>query len=267
MLSVDALIDDALRGALGADPANIRVTGSWSTVQRSSHAGRAQVYRNVVLSVRADCAVGSCSLEFNELDQTAVDDCAGATLAELLGSTQLPIRIAALDAFLALMTPHAAQPNATPVAVPGGTTLEKSLARARHVVALLSPPPGMRVALVGVVNSLIQALRERDATCLPCDFNISQTEWNEPVSRCWREVVDSADAVLATGMTLSNGSFEPLLARACERRIPLVIYAQTGSAIAPRFIGHGVSAVSAEPFPFFSLHGGPTTIYLYRSGL
>jgi uncharacterized protein (DUF4213/DUF364 family) len=133
------------------------------------------------------------------------------------------------------------------------------------VIGLLNLKPGRRVALIGVVNSLIQALREREADCLPCDFNITRTEWGDPVYQRWQEVVDIADAVLATGMTLSNATFDPLLSRAQERGIPVVVYAQTGSAIVPRFLGHGVSAVSAEPFPFFSLHGDPTTIYLYRS--
>jgi hypothetical protein len=265
MLHVGALLHAALQGELGPDPAAIPVTGSWSTVQRSGHAGRTEVYRNVVVSLRAGRAVGSCYVELEEVDPDDVDGCVGRTLAQLLDHQRLAIQIAALDTYLELVAPHKIQPGAEAVTIPGGTTLEKSLLRARCVIGLLDLKPGRRVALIGVVNSLIQALREREADCLPCDFNITRTEWGDPVYQRWQEVVDIADAVLATGMTLSNATFDPLLSRAQERGIPVVVYAQTGSAIVPRFLGHGVSAVSAEPFPFFSLHGDPTTIYLYRS--
>jgi hypothetical protein len=265
MLQLDALVCQALNGELGPPARDLAVTGSWSTVQRSSHTGRAEVYRNVVLSLRVGCAVGSCSVEFDDFHQEDIDDCVGRTIAELLGHERRAIRVAALDAYLGLVKPHEVQPDAEAVIIPGGTTLEKSLFRARRVVDLLDFRPGTRVALVGVVNSLIQAIRERDAGCLPCDLNLVKTEWGDPVSRCWQDVVNEADVVLATGMTLSNGTFEPLLSLAESRGVPVVIYAQTGSAIVPRFLGHGVTAASAEPFPFFSLHGGPTTIYLYRA--
>jgi hypothetical protein len=265
MLQLDALVRQALDGELGPPARDLPVTGSWSTVQRSSHTGRAEVYRNVVLSLRAGCAVGSCSIEFDNFRQGDIDDCVGRTLAELLVDERRAIRVAALDAYLGLALPHQDQPDAEAVIIPGGTTLEKSLFRAHRVVDLLDLRPGMRVALIGLVNSLIQAIRERGAGCLPCDLNVAQTEWGDPVSHCWQDVVDKADVVLATGMTLSNGTFEPLLTRAKTRGAPVVIYAQTGSAIVPRFLGHGVIAASAEPFPFFSLHGGPTTIYLYKS--
>ncbi|WAX82163.1 hypothetical protein [Streptomyces sp. KMM 9044] len=42
-------------------------------------------------------------------------------------------------------------------------------------------------------------------------------------------------------------------------------FAQTGSAVLPRFPGHGVSAVCAEPYPFFWLDGGPGTVHRYRA--
>jgi hypothetical protein len=41
-----------------------------------------------------------------------------------------------------------------------------------------------------------------------------------PVSRDMEEVVEAADAVVATGMTLSNGSFDVLLDRCLQQEIP-----------------------------------------------
>jgi uncharacterized protein (DUF4213/DUF364 family) len=77
--------------------------------------------------------------------------------------------------------------------------------------------------------------------------------------------VADCDLVLASGMTIGNGSFEPLLRTAVAADRPLVLFAQTASAIAPWFLGSGVTAVSAEPYPFFWLHGGPSTLHHYRT--
>ena len=70
--------------------------------------------------------------------------------------------------------------------------------------------------------------------------------------------------IVATGMTLGNGSFDTILAAVRRRGIPFVVYAQTGSAIVPRFLGHGVTGISAEPFPFSQFSADPTPIHLYR---
>ena len=78
------------------------------------------------------------------------------------------------------------------------------------------------------------------------------------------EAIEHADAVIATGMTLSNGSFDDLVRHCRERSAPLIVYAQTGSAIARAFLGNGVTALSAEPFPFSQFSAGPTTLYRYQ---
>ena len=114
------------------------------------------------------------------------------------------------------------------------------------------------MALIGVVNSLVGELEDRGARVLPCDFNVLETEWGRPVAANMHEVLREPDAILATGMTLGNGTFDPLLMRARALGVPLVLFAQTGSAVAPAFLGAGVTAVSAEPYPFFWLDGGPT---------
>jgi uncharacterized protein (DUF4213/DUF364 family) len=79
------------------------------------------------------------------------------------------------------------------------------------------------------------------------------------------QVIDSADAVVATGMTLSNGTFDLLIDRCCQQKKPLAIYAQTGSAVARAFLGSGVTALSAEPFPFSQFSSRPTSLYRYHS--
>jgi len=64
-------------------------------------------------------------------------------------------------------------------------------------------------------------------------------------------------------MTLSNGTFDVLLDRCREQRKPLVIYAQIRSAVVRAFLGSGVTALSAGPFPQFSSR--PSSLYRYRT--
>lgn len=252
------------RGFYGPDPARERIALAFRTTQTVRHAGRTSGYHNEVLSLRLEAAVGSCAVEPDELPATALDGCVGASVAELLDHPLLPVRIAALDAYLMRALPHVPGNGARPYPVPAGNTLRKSRARARGVVELLPVPAGTTVLVIGVVNSLIERLREIGVGYIPCDFKGGVTEWGEPISTCPEAALEQCDAILASGMTLGNGTFAPLLDHARATAKPLVMFAQTGSAILPRFLGAGVTAVSAEPYPFFWLDGGPGTIHRYR---
>lgn len=117
--------------------------------------------------------------------------------------------------------------------------------------------------VVGVVNSLLEALRSRGMSYVPCDLKGGLTEWGEAVVTDALAEADRCDALMVSGMTLGNGTFEPLRRHALAHGKQLVMFAQTGSAILPRFLGHGVSAVCAEPYPFFWLDGGPGTVHRY----
>lgn len=265
--SYDELVALVLRGALGPDPRTERINVAFTTRQAVRHEGRGGGYRNEVLSLRLAEAVGSCAVEPGRLPDGAVEDCVGADIARLLEHDLLPVRVAALDAYLMRTTAHSTAAGARPFPLPAGTSLEKSRARAKAVVELIDAPPGARVLVVGVVNSLLEALRARGLTYVPCDLLGGTTEWGEPVRTDARAELEHCDAVLASGMTLGNGSFEPLRQQAQRHGKPLVMFAQTGSAVLPRLIGAGVSAVCAEPYPFFWLDGGPGTLHRYGAAL
>ncbi|OLR94612.1 hypothetical protein [Actinokineospora bangkokensis] len=254
-MSVDQLVDRAARGEFGPlGTASLAFT----TRQGVRHRGRAGGYRNEVLSVRVGAAVGSCAVEPGSLDDDAVQGIAGRPVADLLADDDPAVRVAALDAHLMSVFPH--QAHATPVVVPAGDSLAKSLHRAATVVELLDPRPGQRVLVVGVVNSILHHLRARGVDYVPCDRKGGRTEWGEPIATDAADHLDTCDAVLATGMVLLDG-LAPLLAHPG----PLVLFAQTGSAVLPHFIGRGATAVSAEPYPFFWLDGGPSTLHQHRS--
>ena len=264
--SHDDLVQLVRRGSFGPDPADLRIAVAFTTRQAVRHEGRGTGYRNEVLSLRLAEAVGSCAVEPGHLPDSAVEECVGADVARLLEHPLLPVRVAALDAYLMHVRPHTPDHGATPVPLPAGSSLEKSRARAKAVAALLDLPPGATVLVVGVVNSLLEALRSRGLRYVPCDLKGGATEWGEPVLPDALAAAGRCDALLVSGMTLGNGTFEPLRRHALAHGKQLVMFAQTGSAVLPRFLGQGVSAVCAEPYPFFWLDGGPGTVHRYRAG-
>ncbi|MFC5720437.1 Rossmann-like domain-containing protein [Streptomyces gamaensis] len=255
-------------GQYGPAPHTLRASVAFTTSQAVHHTGRRGGYRNEVLSLRVGAAVGSCAVEPGTLPARTAEQCAGADVATLLRHPVLPIRIAALDAYLMHTAPHSTTHGASPWPLPAGDSLRKSRARARAVADLLRAAPGERVLVIGVVNSLLEALRERGNHCIPCDLKGGTTEWGETIRTDAHAELGRCDAVLASGMTLANGTFEPLRAHAARTGTRLVMFAQTGSAILPRLLGSGVDAVCAEPYPFFWLDGGPGVVhrYLHRPG-
>ncbi|MGA5252576.1 Rossmann-like domain-containing protein [Streptomyces pseudogriseolus] len=265
-VTYETLLARARGGELGPDPAGLRVAVAFTTRQAVRHDGRGTGYRNEVLGLRVGAAVGSCAVEPGATADGVVEECAGAAVDRLLDHPLEPVRVAALDAYLMHVAPHSPAHGARPVRVPAGTSLEKSRARARAVVGLLKLPPGVTVLVVGVVNSLLEALRARRLAYVPCDFKGGVTEWGEAVAGDALAEAHRCDALLVSGMTLGNGTFEPLRRHAREHGKQLVMFAQSGSAVLPRLLGHGVSAVCAEPYPFFWLDGGPSTLHLYQGG-
>ncbi len=259
----DELVACARAGGLGPDPAGLRIAVAFTTRQAVRHEGRSGGYRNEVLSLRLGAAVGSCAVEPGALPERAVEECAGVDVARLLEHPLPAVRVAALDAYLMHLAPHTPGNGARPVPLPAGTSLEKSVARARAVVELLELPVGATVLVVGVVNSLLTELRGRGLGYVPCDLKGGRTEWGEEVVTDALTAAGRCDALLVSGMTLGNGTFEPLRRHAVRHGKQLVMFAQTGSAVLPRFLGHGVSAVCAEPYPFFWLDGGPGVVHRY----
>ncbi|MCX5201653.1 DUF364 domain-containing protein [Streptomyces sp. NBC_00237] len=260
---VDALADAVLAGEQGPDPRELTATSVFWAHHGTRLAGGTVTYLNQYVLVRVGDAFGACAFEAGEVDAGVCGALSGSSLEALLRDPARPVRIAALDAYLAAVRPHRFS-GAEPVTLPAGPPEVRAVARDAAVAGLLDIAEGARVALIGVVNPLVAAIRERGGVPLPCDLNLRTTQWGDPVTRDMAEVLEAADAVVATGMTLSNGSFDAVLARCRARGVPLVVYAQTGSAVARAFLGAGVSALSAEPFPFSQFSAEPTVLYRYR---
>lgn len=264
--SVADLVNDVLSGKYGPNPETLFVVGAFWIRQSTQFPGTQQKYRNYYLLVRVGASFGACCVERDQLDSAVAEELSGQSVAALLADTRLPVRIAALDAYLSAVLPHREAAHASLMMLPSGAPPVRAVARDEAIASLLTLKPGQRVGLIGVVNPLVAAIQQHGAICLPCDFNMERTQDGLPVTKDMQSVLEQADVIIATGMTLSNGSFDLILAAAREREIPLIVYAQTGSGIVPRFLGNGVAAISAEPFPFSQFSADPTPIYLYRAG-
>ncbi|MFI0978598.1 Rossmann-like domain-containing protein [Streptomyces sp. NPDC021093] len=261
----EVLLAEVLAGEHGPLPEELTATSVFWAHHGTRLAGGSTTYLNQYVLVRVGGAFGACAFEAAELDPGICGALSGSSLGTLLRDPSRPVRIAALDAYLAAVRPHR-DAGAEAVLLPTGPPEVRAVARDAAIAGLLDVPQGAGVALIGVVNPLVAAIRERGGVPLLCDLNLRTTQWGDPVARDMAEVLDTADAVVATGMTLSNGSFDTILARCRERGVPLVVYAQTGSAVARAFLGAGVSAVSAEPFPFSQFSAEETVLYRYRAG-
>ncbi|WP_433559506.1 Rossmann-like domain-containing protein [Pseudonocardia xinjiangensis] len=263
--TVGVLTADVLAGRYGPSPADLVATSVFWVHHGTRLAGGTTTYRNQYLLVRVGAAFGACAFEAGEVDPEVCTAASGSPLDVLLRAGPGALRTAALDAYLAAQAPHR-DSVATPVVLPAGPPEARARARDTAVAGLLDVAPGARVALIGVVNPLVAAIRDRGAEPLLCDLNLRVTQWGDPVTAVMADVLETADAVVATGMTLGNGTFDLILDRCRERAVPLIVYAQTASAVARAFVGGGVTALSAEPFPFSQFSADPTVLYLYREG-
>ncbi|WP_172249878.1 Rossmann-like domain-containing protein [Saccharibacillus deserti] len=262
-MNLRTLQEKILRGELGSDPESVCVTGAVSMYQTTQFPGSSVKYRNHYLLLRVQEAFGACSHTPEQLAAEAAEECSGRSVAQLLRDPRLPVRVAAMDAYLAAMRPHRlACREAADIAA--GTPLEKAQRRDAQIAETAQIVPGSKVALIGVVNPLIEAIEQRGGICLPCDLQMDYTQRGQRVEKDMHIVLDQADSVICTGMTLSNGSFDSIVEKVRARGVPLTVYAQTGSAAAARFVGEGVSRVVAEPFPFTQFSGGVSELFIYH---
>ncbi|MGG3281130.1 Rossmann-like domain-containing protein [Paenibacillus solani] len=260
--SVSSLLAAILDGKLGPKPEMLTVTGASNIYQTTQFASTTTKYHNYYLLFRVEASFGACSHLSEQLAMGTADQFSGLPLDVVLRDSRLPVQIAAMDAYLGALYPHKDNCNQK-VTITSGTPIQKAKQRDQLIANVASIGAAEKVALIGVVNPLVEAIRLRGGTCLPCDLQLQKTQWGDIVEKDMDKVLDHADRVICTGMTLSNTSFDHILTRVRERGVPLTIYAQTGSAIIAQFINQGVTSLVAEPFPFTQFSASDSEIYCY----
>ena len=259
---ISSLLDSVIEGELGMHPDNLSISGASYIYQTTQFPSSKTKYHNYYLLVRTGASFGACSHTPEQLNMQIAEELSGQPIKSALLDERLPVRIAALDAFIGMAVPHQTSCSEV-VTIPGGTPAEKAVFRDKLIAEKALINQGAKVALIGVVNPLVEAITKRGGICLPCDLQLEQTQSGETVEKDMEKVLAQADSVICTGMTLGNGTFDRILEIARNRKIPLTIYAQTGSAIAAQFVGKGVYSLVAEPFPFSQFSASETNVFCY----
>jgi hypothetical protein len=260
---VDVLLKEIIESKTGKNPIELNITGASSIYQTTQFPSSKTKYHNYYLLIRVESYFGACSHTAEQLDTKIAAELSGLPLLDALNDTRLPVKVAAMDAYLGVTYQHSTRCSRI-VEIPGGTPIEKAVFRDTLIAEYAGIKPFTNVALIGVVNPLVDAIKKYNARCLPCDLQMEETQWGEKIEKDMEKVIDIADNVICTGMTLSNGTFDRILERVLEKNIPLTVYAQTGSAVIARFVGKGVTALIAEPFPFSQFNANSTQLYCYK---
>ncbi|MCK0473715.1 DUF364 domain-containing protein [Halalkalibacter sp. APA_J-10(15)] len=261
---VNELREKILNGELGPKPEDLTVTGASHIYQTTQFTSSKNKYHNYYLLLRVEDYFGACSHTHEQVDMRVAAELSGISLDTVLQDKRLPVQIAGMDAYLGIVKPHK-QSCTKVVDLPEGKPLEKAKRRDEFITDVTNIHPNEKVALVGVVNPLVEAIKERGGICLPCDLSLETTEAGQVVERDMEKVLDRADRVICTAMTLGNGTFDRVLTRVRERGIPLTVYAQTGSTVVAQFMNEGVSELVAEPFPFSQFSALTSRLYHYTT--
>lgn len=239
-------------------------TGVFYISQSTQFPGSGQKYKNYYILIRVENAFGGCCIEEGTLSPDIAPELSGTPLKDLLKHQELVVRVAALDAFLAYKSLKS-KPQRDLLMLPASNPLARAKVRDGAIVQLSDIQPGEKIALIGVVNPLVEAIEELGAQCLPCDFNMEVTSTGLKVEDDMNKVIEKADKVIATGMTLSNGSFDRILEECVKRGLPFIVYAQTGASIFPKYLKRGVKAVLGEGFPYSQFTAEESKVYLYKA--
>lgn len=119
--SVAALTTEVLNGEHGPAPSELNVTSAFWLHHTTRLPGADVTYRNYYVLLRVGEVFGACSFEAGELDPSYCAETSGLPLSELIADGPLPVRIAALDAYLAAVEPHHLSAQAEEVVLPAGT--------------------------------------------------------------------------------------------------------------------------------------------------
>lgn len=260
--NVEQLRKAIVNGDLGRRPEQRNIIGTSYICQSTRFSKETVLYLNYYLLMRVEGYFGVCVHTPDQLDMRVVSELSGQTLKYAICDERSPVRIAAMDAYLGVEYPHESYCNEK-IILKKGTPIERAEARDNLIAEKAHIEPKQKVALIGVVNPLIKAIRDRGGECLPCDRNLKETQWGEPIEQDMEVVLSKADNVICTAMTLGNNTFDRVLECVQARNLPLTVYAQTGSAVAAQFVGKGITTLIAETFPFSQFSPYETAAYWY----
>lgn len=264
-MKIKELETEILLGKKGINPKELYITGAASIYQTTQFPKTNKKYENYYTLLRVESYFGACCHTKEQVHREASAEMSGISLDKGINDTRVPIKIAAMDAYLGRVFPHR-ECSQESVIVPAGTPEFRANFRDEFIARVANVKKDEKVALIGVVNPLVRAIQEAGGNCLPCDLEMRETSAGLPVEKDMHIVLEKADSVISTAMTLGNDTFDEICSIVQKRKIPLTIYGQTGSAVVAQFIGKGVTSLIAEPFPFTQFTCDESRIFVYKKG-
>ena len=155
-----------------------------------------------------------------------------------------------------------------------GSPQEKSFQRAEIIAAEIGKVAGSanisrpRVVMIGVVGKVMHAMRDRGMHVQGIDLSptiIGNDSGGAAVldGSYTAALIDRSDIALVTGMTIANSTLDRIVELCGASRVPIVMYAQTGSYFGPFYRDWGIHTVVSESFPIYTLPG-PSEVRIYR---
>jgi Putative heavy-metal chelation len=147
-----------------------------------------------------------------------------------------------------------------------GTAAQNGRLQAKVLAELAHVEPGTSVALIGVVEDIVQELLDRGAEPRLADLHLAgESVCGLNVGNDAESLITRADAVIMTGNTLKTRTIDTLLAQAVSCRARTVVFAMSGANIASRYRAFGANAVTTEQYPYFWYPGLGSTINIFES--
>ena len=151
--NVNELWGAIVNGDMDPSVSDFFVTGASYIYQTTQFPNSINKYHNYYLLLRVGTYFGACSHVPEQLGIEAGREFSGKSLKSCVIDPRLPVRIAAMDAYLGTVYPHERQCSDA-VELPGGTPAEKADFRDNLIADIANIEQGMRIALIGVVTRL-----------------------------------------------------------------------------------------------------------------
>jgi hypothetical protein len=156
-----------------------------------------------------------------------------------------------------------------------GSSHTKGAQRAQIIADCVSGlGPGQRVLVIGAVHSIVQELRTRGHSVVACDMDkalmgvrYGDVEVVVGDHDTFSRLLDNITVVIATGMTLVNGTIHAVVRSCLGEGCALILYCQSGAHLAPLLpASWPLLACIAEPYPNYFMAGSSTLrVYFGRA--
>ncbi len=208
---------------------------------------------------------GACFMNLGDTKDTDVEGVVGKPALEVASTVPRHVGIALLDAYYQLL-------NIAEGIIPSETLFfnglghEKSLQRAKKIIELAQIEKGVKVAMIGVISDIVKEALDKGASIKLADFGMYGAEsFGLPIEKDATQFINWADVVIMTGNTLKTRTTDSLLENISKNNKRILVYAMTGSNIAPRYLRYGAHTVTCESFPYYWYANVASCMKIYRA--